>query len=339
MARWKTLRRAVGRMAGEGRADGRIRGLRPAAVRAGGPATDLLYSRLTEGDIEATVARIEERYRAAWVAADEDERKQLALAFGLHYEVPGVAERTGLSPVMPPRHVHSMSQGVVTETGGSYYYADMVLEALSASGQALGKGDHVLDFSCSSGRVARALAAALPDVSWHGCDPNVEAIEWAQANLPQVDAFVSEPSPPLPFDDGALAAVFAISVWSHYSASAALRWFEEMHRVIRPGGHFIFTTHGLQSCVWFTANPDGGLRSSLGAGWVAETARRLQDQGHCFWQMFGTHGDWTVVSPEWGLSFFTPEWLLENISPAWSLTLYRIGRAQWNQDLFVLERR
>lgn len=326
-------------MAGEGRADGRVRTLHPAAVPASGPATELLYSRLTDADIEATAARIEERYRAAWVAADEAERKTLALAFGLHYEVPGVAERTGLSRVMPPHHIHSMTQGVVAETGGSYYYADMVLEALEASGVNLAGGDQVLDFSCSSGRVVRVLAAALPDVSWHGCDPNVEAIEWAQGHLPQVRAFVAKTSPPLPFDDGALAAAFAISVWSHYSAPAALQWLTEMHRVIRPGGHLVFTAHGLQSCVWFNANPDQGLRDQLGAGWVGETARRLQDQGHCFWQMFGTHGDWTVVSPEWGISFLTPEWLLEHVSPDWALTLYRIGRAQWNQDVFVLERR
>jgi SAM-dependent methyltransferase len=340
MARpFSTWRRAASSIRANGRADGRIRALRPAPVPASGPATELLYSRLTDDDVEATKARIEERYRAAWVGATDAERKQLALAFGLHYGVPGVSERTGLTPVRPPAHIHSMTGGLVAETGGSYYYADMVLEALGASGQTLVKGDHVLDYSCSSGRVVRALAAALPDVSWHGCDPNVEAIEWLQGNLPQVEAFVAKMSPPLPFDDGALAAAFAISVWSHYSADAALRWLREMHRVIRPGGHFIFTTHGFQACVWFTANPDHGLDAKLGARWIAETGRRLEDQGHVFWQMFGTPGDWTVVSPEWGLSFLTPEWLLEHVTPDWALTMYRIGRAQGNQDLFVLERR
>ena len=40
---------------------------------------------------------------------------------------------------------------------------------------------HGLDFGCSSGRVVRVLATAYPNVSWHGCDPNRPAIEWANA--------------------------------------------------------------------------------------------------------------------------------------------------------------
>lgn len=321
-----------------GQAPGRIRALRPAPIPAIGPATELLYARLTEDDIKAMLERLDAVQRAAWEGADDSERKRLALAFALHHGVPGVAERTGLSAVTPPADIHAMTRGGA-ETGGSYYYADLVLETLAESGQTLGEGDHALDFSCSSGRVVRALAAAEPEVSWHGCDPNVGAIHWINDNVAGVEAFVSNTSPPLPFEAGELAAAFGISVWSHYSARAALAWFEEMHRVIRPGGHLIFTTHGLQACVWFSTNRDPELDANLGAAWIPETARRLYDQGHCFWDVFGTHGDWGVTSAEWGLAFFTPEWLLENVTPAWALTIFRIGRAQSNQDLFVLERR
>ena len=61
-----------------------------------------------------------------------------------------------------------------------------------------GTRSEALDFSCSSGRVVRPLAAALPEIVWRGCDPNADAIEWARAHVPGVDFFVSDTKPPLP---------------------------------------------------------------------------------------------------------------------------------------------
>ena len=68
----------------------------------------------------------------------------------------------------------------------------------------LGPGMSGLDFGCSSGRVVRVLAAAYPELDWHGCDPIPDAIEWARANLPGI-AFERSPEyPPLPYADGAV---------------------------------------------------------------------------------------------------------------------------------------
>ena len=182
------------------------------------------------------------------------------------------------------------------------------------------------------------LAATLPHVHWHGCDPNSGAVAWASENIPGVDFFCSELSPPLPFEARSLDAAFAISVWSHYSAPAALRWLNEMHRIIRPGGHVILTTHGLQSCVWFSQVRDPGYEARLGREWIVNTAERLERDGHCFWSIFGPVGDEGVVADDWGLAFFTPEWLIEHATPAWSVTMYRIGRASGNQDVYALKR-
>ena len=104
-----------------------------------------------------------------------------------------------------------------------------------------------LDFGCSSGRVVRVLAAAYPDVSWSGCDPIESSIVWARENLPGIEFEVSPVEPPLPYEDASFDFVFAISIWSHFSAGAALRWWDEMHRMLRPGGHLVLTTHGYQT--------------------------------------------------------------------------------------------
>jgi SAM-dependent methyltransferase len=323
-------------------------GFQPAAERtlapqpepASGIATETLFERLSRPDVEEIESRLSDEHRATYDHAGALGRKRLALAYGLHYGAGNVERRTGLTAAMPPEGVHFMGRGMLVEqTGGAYYYADLVLEWLSAGGQTLAANNAVLDFSCSSGRVLRPLAAARGDVNWHGCDPNTGAIAWADKSLPGMSFFVSDTSPPLPFDDGALDAVYAISVWSHFSASAALRWFEEMHRVIRPGGHLIFTTHGLQSTVWFSVFRDPYIEQRLGDRWVVDSAERLERDGHCFWSVFGEQGDEGVVASDWGLAFFTPEWLMERVTPAWTITQYRIGRADGNQDAFALRRR
>ena len=76
--------------------------------------------------------------------------------------------------------------------------------------------------------MVRPLAAALPEARWHGCDPNAPAIAWMRDNVAAVDVQVSPTTPPLQFDDSSLDLVFAISVWSHYSAAGALRWLSEL---------------------------------------------------------------------------------------------------------------
>jgi SAM-dependent methyltransferase len=303
-----------------------------------GPATDILFGRFTPKDIAEVEDHLEADHRAMWEYATPAERKRLALALGLHYNVRSVIEHVGLSPATPPPAIHSMVHGWISEIGGSYYLADLVLEGLDTIETPLRSGDLALDFSCSSGRVVRPLAAARPDAQWHACDPNAEAIAWARENLAGIEFFVSDTNPPLPFEPGTLDLAFAISVWSHYSAQAALRWLEEMHRVIKPGGHLLLTTHGLQACVWFTVTRDPAIEAKLGAAWITDTVWQLEHAGHCFWDVFGETGDWGVVDSEWGLAFFTPEWLLENVTPAWALRSYRIGRAHGNQDVYVLQR-
>ncbi len=64
--------------------------------------------------------------------------------------------------------------------------------------------------------------------------------------------------------------MFAISVWSHFSATGALTWLQELHRIVQPGGHVLLTSHGLQACVWFTDNHDPAIPQKLGRTWIRD---------------------------------------------------------------------
>ena len=295
-------------------------------------ATATLYQRLSEDDVAALDARLSDEHRALLESAADEHRRQVALALSIHYGVEGVPERTGLSPSAPPEEVHATSRGPLA-AGGVYYYGDLVLEALRRGGMDPFAQRRGLDFGCSSGRVVRVLQAVLPDIEWHACDPNAGAIEWAGKHLPAIDFRTSAQEPPLPYDDGSLDFVYAISIWSHFAEGAALRWLAEMRRLIRPGGLLVITTHGFHALSFFAEHDLWPIERLL------QIAQELYTRGFAYRDVFGPEGDHGVKSSEWGLAFLTPEWLLANATPEWSVGWHAPGRVEQNQDVYVLTRR
>jgi len=296
--------------------------------------SSLLYERLSEEDVAKVERRLSEvpeldsNYASAPTTAL---RSFLVLAYGVWLGVPAVLEKTGLILDQPPEKVHAMARGPLAAAGG-LYEADLLVDALASAGVDIETIRTGLDFGCSSGRVARVLAAAYPKTRWCGCDPNVEAIEWATENLPAIDFFASSDVPPLPLADGSLDAAYAISIWSHFAPELGLRWFEEMHRLIRPGGNLVLTTHGMTSVAYYAQL---SLRTPQQSD---EIVGALYRSGWWYAPEFGEEGDWGVVNPDWGTAFLSPEWMLTQLCPRWRVLEFVPGRNQHNQDVYVLER-
>jgi SAM-dependent methyltransferase len=304
--------------------------LRP--LRAG-EASEALHDRLDDSDIATMLERLDEVDQARWRDADDSGRKMLALHFCVHYRVPGVLEKTGLSDAEPPADVTSLARGSLA-AGGSFGYADIVADSLREAGAPLAAGQRVLDFGCSSARVTRVLATVHPEIEWHGCDVDDRAVEWAAATFPGIHFFTSLLNPPLPFLDAYLDTVFAISIWTHFSEAAALRWFDEMHRVLRPGGHLLLTTIGSRSVE---------VHASEWGNWprrrIAELATALYTDGFYFVGGYGRNLAHATASEDWGQAFFTPEWLAQQLCPRWAIEQFESGRVEAHSDLYVLERR
>jgi SAM-dependent methyltransferase len=296
--------------------------------------TRVLYERLADED----VAEIEQLIRdtpGAWEhyarAADDAARREVLLALGIWLEAEILIEKTGLLRAEPPKEVHAMTRGALAAAGG-LYEANLIVDALRGVGVDMSDIQSALDFGCSSGRVVRSLAAAYPQVRWHGCDPNQPAIAWASENLPAVEFFVNGEAPPLDLADGSLDMAYAISIWSHFAPELGLRWFEEMRRLIRPGGCLVVTTHGMTSVAYYALR---GLRAPQQSD---EILTSLYRRGWWYAPEFGEEGDWGVVNSEWGTAFLAPEWMLAQLCPVWRVLEYAPGRNQDNQDVYVLER-
>jgi SAM-dependent methyltransferase len=295
--------------------------------------TDRIFARLSEqevSDIERQILDSDLREHYA-EASHPQVRRHMILAFGTWLGSPAILEKTGLSQVQPPEDIHAMVRGPYAAAGG-LYEANLVTDALVAAGQDPLQIRDALDFGCSSGRVVRSLATAYPQATWHGCDPNGGAITWASENLPAINFFLNGDAPPLSLPDGSLDLIYAISIWSHFEPALGLRWFEEMRRLIRPGGCLMCTTHGWTSIAHYALNE---LRSPQQSEEIRDALYR---KGWWYAPEFGEEGDWGVLNPDWGTAFLSPEWLLTQLCPRWRVLEFAPGRNQDNQDVFVLQR-
>jgi SAM-dependent methyltransferase len=100
----------------------------------------------------------------------------------------------------------------------------------------------VLDFGCGCGRVARPLSGLWPEAKLHGVDVDTRAIEWCRSHLSGDYRVLNQPNR-LPFADGCFDVVYAISVFTHMNDEEQFIWLSEAHRVLRPNGWLLATTH------------------------------------------------------------------------------------------------
>ena len=103
----------------------------------------------------------------------------------------------------------------------------------------------VLDWGCGSGRTLYWLYARKPwRKAYRGCDVDAEAIRWLQKKHGIDAVTVCGAEPPLPYPDGHFAGLFSFSVLTHIPPERHRAWYEELHRVLRPGGVAYVTLNG-----------------------------------------------------------------------------------------------
>jgi|TARA_R110002012_G_scaffold273585_1_gene459542 ubiquinone/menaquinone biosynthesis C-methylase UbiE len=103
----------------------------------------------------------------------------------------------------------------------------------------------ILDWGCGPGRIIRHL----PDVigngcSYYGTDYNEKSIDWCTENLPEIHFNKNELTASLPYEDNFFEALYGVSIFTHLSEAMHHAWFDELYRVLKPGGVMLLTTQG-----------------------------------------------------------------------------------------------
>lgn len=102
----------------------------------------------------------------------------------------------------------------------------------------------ILDWGCGPARVLRHLPEQFEGGQFFGCDYNPETVSWLKSALPALQVEKNQLHPPLPWEANRFDMVYGISIFTHLSATGHQNWLQEIHRVLKPGGIFLFTTHG-----------------------------------------------------------------------------------------------
>jgi SAM-dependent methyltransferase len=147
---------------------------------------------------------------------------------------------------IPPSHLISLVAGVPDRgwflTSGKLG-AQALHDVLQKNNVEIAQFDSILDFGCGLGRVLRRLPD-LTGAQLFGCDYNRKLIVWCRANLPFAEFSTNELERKLKYDDHSFDFVYALSVFTHLTASQHRFWIEELRRILRPGGYLFLTTHG-----------------------------------------------------------------------------------------------
>lgn len=103
-----------------------------------------------------------------------------------------------------------------------------------------GRRLRVADWGCGLGRVIRHLPERYEKT---GFDYNKAAIDWCAAHIDGAIFRRNDAAPPLPAEDGAFDALYALSVFTHLSEAGHRAWIAEVARVLAPGGIFLGAFH------------------------------------------------------------------------------------------------
>jgi SAM-dependent methyltransferase len=105
----------------------------------------------------------------------------------------------------------------------------------------------LLDWGCGSGRLTGFFLkySGIPDI--HGCDIDAEAAQWANEHFPQGTFRAIPPHPPTSYNENQFDLIVSFSVLTHLDRENQNAWLEEMRRILRPGGLFIATVHGVKA--------------------------------------------------------------------------------------------
>jgi SAM-dependent methyltransferase len=149
---------------------------------------------------------------------------------------------TGL-PIPPQEYWLGYAATADVYLAGGKVNVSILRDAARRAGCPLESAGRILELGCAAGRMLRWLHDLALDREIWGVDVAAAHVRWCQQYLsPPFHFATTTIYPHLPFEDRYFDFVFAGSVFTHID-DLADAWFQELRRVLRPGGHLYVTLH------------------------------------------------------------------------------------------------
>ncbi len=110
------------------------------------------------------------------------------------------------------------------------------------AGRPLAPQRTMLDFGCGWGRMLRLFMKDVEPSNLYGADSTSRFLMEARRCNPSVNFLSCGLVPPMILAPDSLDYVISWSVFSHLDEFLSLRWIEELHRLLKPGGLLLLTT-------------------------------------------------------------------------------------------------
>jgi 2-polyprenyl-3-methyl-5-hydroxy-6-metoxy-1,4-benzoquinol methylase len=113
-------------------------------------------------------------------------------------------------------------------------------------GERINETTNILDFGCGWGRITRYFMRDVSHNNLHGADCFKEALDVAKTQNKWVSFHLTTPMPPTDYNSSMFDIIYLFSVFSHLSEDIHLKFLEEFHRILKPGGLLVATTRPRQ---------------------------------------------------------------------------------------------
>jgi SAM-dependent methyltransferase len=143
-----------------------------------------------------------------------------------------------------PKKIERMYDAVAAQYAeaftGEHEKKPMDQEMLRRFSRAIGESGPVLDLGCGPGQTARYLKDLGVDIS--GLDLSEKLLEQARSIHPGI-TFRKGDILDLDLDDDSIAGVVSFYTICHFTTEQVKKTLDEVFRILRPGGLFLFTYH------------------------------------------------------------------------------------------------
>ena len=172
----------------------------------------------------------------------------------------------------------------------------------------------ILDFGCGCGRLIRHYLQRT-DARLYGTDYNPKLVKWCQKKLKFGEFGINSFLPPLEYQDQQFDYIYMYSVFTHMGEEAIKTWMQELYRILKAGGVFLFTAHGEKYPSFLSEQQ----WHSLEEGKLITLERAEEGSNY-----YG--------------SFFFPRWVKENILDGFELLGHFPGKHDLRQDTYVIRK-
>ena len=102
----------------------------------------------------------------------------------------------------------------------------------------------ILDWGCGLGRIVRHFNEQNESAKLFACDIDEKRIQWNKIHYRNIAFSLISYSPPTNYTSEKFDLIYGISIFTHIEAALQVAWLKELHRILKPNGVLLISTHG-----------------------------------------------------------------------------------------------